>query len=141
MTRAERNKDYRENFNSYVNALMKFPDALLEKKLDFVQQQIQLAVKNKDEEVYETLMLWERQIIEARILKSELPADEVVEYIDEIELAIAENNAEARRHAARERILESDANEPVEEKNAGLQEPRSNQFKTREEDNNQTSLF
>src|SRR5688500_2446642 len=88
MTREERNKDYRENFNAYVQELMKFPDALLERKLDLVQLQIGLAIKNKDEEVYETLSLWERHIIEARILKSEQTVE--TPYVDEMELAIAD---------------------------------------------------
>lgn len=58
MTRDERNRDYRDNFMTYAKELMRFPDAVLELKLDTIRLQLELAIKNKDEEVYETLSLW-----------------------------------------------------------------------------------
>ncbi len=128
MTRKERNKDYRENFEEYVNVLMKFPDALLEKKLDLVQLQIGLAIKNKDEEVYETLSLWERHIIEARILKSEQEVEEP--YIDEMALAIADIEHIIVKSSGRKETAEEET--PY---------PNTRRPKIKEDDSGQTSLF
>ena len=130
MTREERNKDYKDNFDVYVKEHMKFPDSVLESKLDIVQLQIELAVKNKDEEVYETLSLWEKHIIEARILRSELPEDNRELYNDEIEIAIADIEhvvikAETRREIA-------------EEMNTQQKSPKT---RIKEEDQNQLSIF
>ena len=128
MTREERNKDYRENFRAYVQELMKFPDALLERKLDLVQLQIGLAIKNKDEEVYETLSLWERHIIEARILKSEQTVE--TPYVDEMELAIADIEHIVVRSSDRQEVADEN---PV---NRPIRKP-----KIKEDDSGQTSLF
>lgn len=128
MTRAERNKDYRDNFEGYVKELMKYPDTLLEKKLDLVQLQIGLAIKNKDEEVYETLSLWERHIIEARILKSEEPAEKP--YIDEIAEAIAD----IKHIVVRSSVWQEAAEDTPVHQN-------SRRTRIKEDDANQTSLF
>lgn len=141
MTREERNKNYRDNFNEYVRDLMKFSDEILEKKLDTVRFQIELAIKNKDEEVYETLTLWEHHIIEARILRSELPENELEPYINEIELAIAENKREEKQYAERHKVIE---NKPVieEQEVEDIQSScKMHKPRIKEEDDNQMSLF
>src|SRR5690606_9038963 len=107
---------------------MKYPDALLEKKLDLVQLQLGLAIKNKDEEVYETLSLWERHIIEARILKSEQPVEEP--YIDEVAVAIADIEHIVVRSSGRQ---EAAKDTPVHQ--------NSRRTRIKEDDANQTSLF
>lgn len=141
MTREERNKDYRDNFSEYVKDLMKFSDTLLENKLDIVRLQLELAIKNKDEEVYETLTLWEHHIIEARILRSELPENEIEPYVNEIELAIAENKREAKQYAERHKVIENKPTITEQEVDDIQSSYKAYKSKIKEEDNNQTSLF
>lgn len=141
MTREERNKDYKDNFNEYVKDLMKFSDEILESKLDIVRLQIELAIKNKDEEVYETLTLWEQHIIEARILRSELPENEIEPYVNEIELAIAENKREAKQYAERYKIIESKPTITEHEEEDIQSSFKIHKTRIKEEDDNQMSLF
>lgn len=140
MIREERNKDYKDNFNQYVKDLMKFSDEILENKLDTVRLQIELAIKNKDEEVYETLTLWEQHIIEARILRSELSENEIEPYVNEIELAIAENKREAKQYAERNKVIES--RPTIIEREEDIQSSfKVHKVRIKEEDDNQMSLF
>lgn len=141
MTREERNKDYRDNFNQYVKDLMKFSDEILENKLDTIRLQIELAIKNKDEEVYETLTLWEHHIIEARILRSELPENEIEPYINEIELAIAENKREAKQYAERNKVIENKITITGHEEEDVQSSFKVHKARIKEEDDNQMSLF
>ncbi len=128
MTRAERIKDYEVHFEYYVTELMKFPDSRLEKKLEIVRMQMELAAKITDVEVYQTLRWWEMHIIEARIRKMELP--EEVPYYDEIEAAIADIEtvvvkSEERKEISEESFINQKARKP----------------KIQEDNSNQTSLF
>jgi hypothetical protein len=128
MTRAERNKDYELNFEHYVTELMKLPDARLEKKLEVVRIQMELASKITDEEVYQTLNWWEMHIMEARIRKTELT--EEAPYYDEMEAAIADMEtivvrAEERQEIMEETLAHSPARKP----------------KIQEDNSSQTSLF
>lgn len=128
MTRSERNTNYRENFDRYVQELVRFPDGLLEKKLELVQLQMALAARNRDEEVYETLSIWEKQIIEARILRDELAEKPV--FTDEM----AELMASIERVTVREIPVTSTEEELPED-------TVSRKPKIREGDEGQMSLF
>ena len=128
MTRKERIQDYEINFEYYVTELMKFPDVKLEKKLEIVRMQMELTIKNKDEETYESLKWWETHIIEARIRKHDEP--EQAPYYDEIEEAIADMEtiiikAEERKEIIEETFTNHKAHKP----------------KIKEDNSNQTSLF
>lgn len=127
MTREERHKDYEINFNSHVEALMKFPDKKLAKRLDLIRAQMLYTIKNKDEETYQTLRWWELHTIEARIRKHDLPE---VEYSNEMEEAIA--NMETIIFKAEER------KEIIEENFA---KEKAHRPKVQEDNSNQTSLF
>lgn len=128
MTRLERIHDYQVNFEHYVTELMKFRDERLEKKLEIVRMQIELTIKNKDEETYETLKWWEAHIIEARIRKHDQP--EEAPYYDEIEEAIADMETIIVKAEERKEIIEEAfANHKV------------HRPKIKEDNSNQTSLF
>ena len=127
---------------SYAKELMMFPDAVLERKLDIIRLQLELAIKNKDEEVYETLSLWEHHIIEARILRSELPEESITPYVNEIELAIKKNKWEAKQFAERQKALEPKAAEKEEEEDLEEQpQYKTHRPKIKEQDDSQMSLF
>jgi len=128
MNRAERIKEYQDNFEYYVNELMKYPDAKLVSKLEVVRMQIELTIKNKDEEAYETLSWWERHIIEARIRKCDLP--EEAPYFDEIEEAIKDIETIVIKAEERKEIIEGTTfNSPASKP------------KIQQDNSNQTSLF
>jgi hypothetical protein len=127
MTRAERNKDYEINFNNYVEELMKFPDKKLVKRLDLVRQQMLYCEKNKDLETWQTLRWWELHAIEARIRKHNLPE---VEYVNEIEEAIANMETTIVKAEKRQEIIEET-----------FVNQKTHRLKVKEDTSNQTSLF
>jgi len=59
------------NEDPYIHLLASMPDERLERKLRIVHSQMDIALKNKQEEALELLAIWEKQIIEARLLKDE----------------------------------------------------------------------
>jgi hypothetical protein len=127
MTREERHKDYEINFNKHVEELMKFPDAKLARRLDLVRAQMVYTIKNKDEETYQTLRWWELHTIEARIRKHDLPE---VEYIDEMEEAIADMEIIIVKAEERKEIIEET-----------FTTQKAHRIKIQEDNSNQTSLF
>ena len=127
MTRTERIRDYEVNFNYYVTELMKFHDSKLEKKLEVVRMQMELAAKINDPEVYETLRWWEMHIIEARIRKMELPE---VPYLDEIEEAIKDIETVITKTEERKEII-----------NENLINQKNRRSRIQEDNSSQTSLF
>lgn len=52
-----------------VSFLAHIPDSKLERKLSVVREQMNLAGKNKQEDAVQLLKIWERRIIEARVIK------------------------------------------------------------------------
>jgi hypothetical protein len=66
---AIRIKEALDHADENIAWLSRFADAKLEKKLNIVQAQIAIASTNKQNEALQLLHIWERQIIEARILK------------------------------------------------------------------------
>lgn len=127
MTREERHKDYEINFNKHVEELMKFPDAKLARRLDLVRAQMVYTIKNRDEETYQTLRWWELHTIEARIRKHDLPE---VEYIDEMEEAIADMEIIIVKAEERKEIIEET-----------FTAQKAHRIKIQEDNSNQTSLF
>ena len=124
MTRSERNKDYEINFEYYVTELMKYHDFKLQKKLEIVRMQMELAAKITDPEVYQTLRWWEMHIIEARIRKMELPE---VPYLDEIEEAIADMETIIVKGEERKEILQ-EFTQPKKTSKPKIQEDNSSQM-------------
>lgn len=127
MTRAERNKDYEINFNKHVEELMKFPDKKLVRRLNLVRAQMVYCEKKKDLETWQTLRWWELHTIEARIRKHDLPE---VEYINEMEEAIADMETS---------IVKAEERKEIIEETFASQKPR--RIKIKEDNSNQTSLF
>jgi len=78
---AVRIKEALDHATENIAYLSHFADTKLEKKLNIVQQQIAMASQNKQDGALRLLLIWERQIIEARILKynQHLPLDELTE--------------------------------------------------------------
>lgn len=127
MTREERHKDYEIYFMQYVEELMKFPDAKLARRLDLVRQQMLYCEKNKDLETWQTLRWWELHTIEARIRKHDLPE---VEYINEMEEAIANMETIIVKAEERKDIIEDD-----------FTSQKVRRTKVQEDSSSQTSLF
>jgi hypothetical protein len=76
-----------DNWETYVAQLSTMPDKELEKKLELIHLQSEIAIQKKNEESIELLEIWRAQVIEARILKAEQNIPDVP---NEIELAIAD---------------------------------------------------
>lgn len=96
-------KDALDNADEYIAYLARFADHKLERKLNIVQQQIGIAMRNRQDEALHLLYIWERQIIEARIMKYDQhpPLDELTE----IEKTIAEMEAFDKMTEKRQRII------------------------------------
>jgi hypothetical protein len=77
------------NETANVSFLSRLPDAKLEKKLNIVREQMNLATGNKD--ALALLRIWERQIIEARVIKHEQQPE--LNERSEIEMELAEIEA------------------------------------------------
>lgn len=75
-----------DNWETYVAQLSTMPDKELEKKLDLIHLQSEIAIQKKNEESIELVEIWRAQVIEARILKAE---QNIPDAPDEIEMAIA----------------------------------------------------
>ena len=64
-------KKLKENPQEYIDHLMQFPDNVLEKKLDIVREQKQMAYDQKKNDSFELLSIKEDLIIKVRLIKSE----------------------------------------------------------------------
>ncbi len=126
------------NANQWVISLATKTDKDLERRLGINQLQYAEAYKNKQADVCELLELMRRIIIEARIYKDE---HTIADVPSEIELAIAENNYEAKLHSKRNQVIEN-ATLIKEKEPEGIELinkiPKS---KIKGEDKNQVSLF
>lgn len=74
-------------------------------------------------------------------MRSELPEEEIVPYVNEIEWAIEENKREAKQFAERQKALEPKAAETQEESLEGQPQYKTYKPKIKEQDDNQMSLF
>jgi hypothetical protein len=83
--------------------------------------------KKKDLETWQTLRWWELHTIEARIRKHDFPE---VEYINEMEEAIADMETS---------IVKAEERKEIIEETFASQKPR--RIKIKEDNSNQTSLF
>jgi DNA-directed RNA polymerase subunit F len=88
---AARIKETLANSESRIEYLSRLADSALEKKLNIVQEQMKIAAKDKNHVAYQLLSIWERQIMEARVLKYDQHPQ--LEEISEIEKAVAEMEA------------------------------------------------
>ena len=79
-------KEALDNADENIAYLSRFADTKLERKLNIVQQQIGMARRNRQDEALHLLLIWERQIIEARIMKYDQhpPLDELTERVQRI---------------------------------------------------------
>lgn len=82
MSKSAQIKDILENYEQFVNYLTGLPDTKLERKLRVVRKQLDLAEEEGNSDAFGLLLLWEQLIIEARVLKHELPE---IEYKNEME--------------------------------------------------------
>lgn len=64
-------KKLKENPQEYIDHLMQFPDNVLEKKLDIVREQKQMAYDQDKKDSFELLSIKEDLIIKVRLMKSE----------------------------------------------------------------------
>ena len=115
-----------DNWDNYVTQLTTQSDKELEKKLDLIHLQSEIAVQKKNEESIELLEIWRKQVIEARILKAE---NNIPDAPNEIELAIADVETIVAKGEERAEIL----NETTSQK--------THKPKIKEDNINQTSLF
>jgi hypothetical protein len=74
-------KEAPDNATENIAYLSRLADHKLERKLNIIQQQIGMAMRNRQDEALRLLLIWERQIIEARIMKYDQhpPLDELTE--------------------------------------------------------------
>ncbi|HWB64456.1 MAG TPA: hypothetical protein VG603_13150 [Chitinophagales bacterium] len=115
-------KEALDHADENIAWLSRFSDSKLEKRLDIVQAQIAIASQNKQPEALQLLHIWERQIIEARILKySQQPQ---LDELTEIEQGVAEMEAFDEMLEKRNKVIAPKVQEqktvtpPVEEKPA-----------------------
>lgn len=64
-------KRLKENPQEYIDHLMQFPDKVLEKKLDLVREQKQMAYDQNKKDSFELLSVKEDLIIKVRLIKFE----------------------------------------------------------------------
>ncbi len=64
-------RQLKESPQEYIAHLMQFPDKALERKLDIVREQKQMAFEQKKRESFELLTVKEELIIKVRLIKSE----------------------------------------------------------------------
>lgn len=116
-----------DNWEAYVAQLSTMPDKELEKKLELIHLQSEIAVQKKNEESIALLDIWRAQIIEARILKAE---QNIPDAPNEIELAIADIETTVAK-----------AEERVEAAEGYLQTQNLGKPKIQEDTSSQISLF
>jgi hypothetical protein len=88
---AARIKDALDNSESYIDYFSHLADSKLEKKIMNIQEQMRLAATDKNDGALRLLTIWERQIIEARLLKYDQHPQ--LDELSEIEKAVAEMEA------------------------------------------------
>lgn len=115
-----------DNWDAYVSQLAAMPDRELEKKLDLIHLQSEIAERAKNTESLELLDIWRRQVIEARIHKAE---NNIPDAPNEIELVIRDIEITVTQSKDREETFQPTAPE-------SLPKP-----KIKEEDKDQLSLF
>ena len=116
-----------DNWDAYIAQLAAMPDRELEKKLELIHLQSEIAVQKRMEESIELLEIWRRQVIEARIFKAE---NNIPDAPNEIELAIRDIQTVM---AVSEERTESFTEEP--------EQIRAQKPKQKKEDKDQMSLF
>jgi hypothetical protein len=116
-----------DNWEDYVAQLTTMPDRELSKKLDVINMQAEIALKNNITSSIELLEIWWRQVVEARILKEE---NNIPDAPNEIEMAIADIETIVIKSAERREFIEDPANHQVAHKN-----------KIKEDNSDQMSLF
>lgn len=93
-----------DNWYDYVSRLASMSDKELEKKLDLIHVQSEIAERTKNVESLELLDIWQRQIIEARTLKAE---NNIPDALNEIELAIADIETTVAQTEERHEVIEN----------------------------------
>lgn len=116
-----------DNWDSYVSQMATMSDSELEKKLDLIHLQSEIAIQKKIEESIELLEIWRSQVIEARILKAE---NNIPDAPNEIELAIADIETVVAKGEERKEIIAE-----------FIQSEKSHKPKIKEDDSSQMSLF
>lgn len=113
-----------DNWSDYVSRLASMPDKELEKKLDLIHIQSEIAIQKKNEESIELLEIWRAQVIEARILKAE---NNIPDAPNEIELAIAGIETTVAKAEERKEIIE-EFTEPEKTQKPKIEEDNSSQM-------------
>lgn len=116
-----------DNWENYVTQMATMPDRELEKKLDLIHLQSEIAIQKKNEESIELLEIWRSQVIEARILKAE---NNIPDAPNEIELAIADIETTVAKAEARKEIIDE-----------FIQPEKAHKPKIQEDNSSQMSLF
>ena len=116
-----------DNWETYVTQLATMPDRELEKTLELIHLQSEIAERAKNSESLELLEIWQRQIIEARILKAD---NNIPDAPNEIELAIADIEITVAKAEERKEVIDELA-----------QTDKPSKSKIQEDDSNQMSLF
>ncbi|HRD40179.1 MAG TPA: hypothetical protein PLC65_16250 [Bacteroidia bacterium] len=113
-----------DNWENYVAQMATMPDKELEKKLDLIHLQSEIAIQKKNEESIELLEIWRAQIIEARILKAE---NNIPDAPNEIELAIADIETTLAKAEERNEIID-ELSQPLKSHKPKIQEDNSSQM-------------
>jgi hypothetical protein len=107
---AIRIKEALDNADEWIDYLSRFSDSKLERRLDIVYQQLEIALANGQTDAVALLRIRREQIIEARLMKYDQhpPLDEMTE----TEKFIAEMEAMEKEIKKREKILAPRLPEP-----------------------------
>lgn len=135
MSISVRIKDCIDNHDKYVEKLATKSDKELSKRLDLVHIQMELAEQKKNTGSLELLEIWRTQIIEARIYKAE---NNIADVPSEIELALAEMEAQEEKSEQRQEILNETRAKVIASEEA---EPQKEEDKNSPDKPEQLSLF
>jgi hypothetical protein len=116
-----------DNWDAYVAQLTTMSDNELSMKLDVINMQAEIAIRNNITSSVELLEIWWRQVVEARILKEE---NNIPDAPNEIDLAIADIETTVAKAEEREETLRGDE---AKHRNA--------RPKIKEDNSDQMSLF
>ena len=78
-----------QNREHYIAQLCTMRDTTLARKIDLIQQQIEMAHEQKNDEALELLLEWERQVIAARLKKQD---EKIADALSDIELEVVGEN-------------------------------------------------
>ncbi|TAL58221.1 MAG: hypothetical protein EPN85_12055 [Bacteroidetes bacterium] len=123
MSKEIQKREALENEEANIAHLATMSDSALAEKLDTIHLQSEIAVKKKLTSSIELLEIWRSQVIQARIYKAE---NNIADVPSEIDLAIAEMEAQEEKSEQCQEILNETRSAVIEEEAEQPQEKERN---------------